>query len=249
MRGEEKSGILDFMQTEALPGQPESAATVELSPPPGLNMPLWRSLLQNLRDAFAHQEPAPVLTSKPVEVGMLLGDRVELPWYRTVFTNIGEAVTPEEQPPLELESHPVDVGELISDQLQRRWWASLLRNLADTLAPERQAPIHLTSAPVQPPAASTRLCVPQWSELIERQASPVAPSQVSLSPRQGVIVQAPTFGMPANVPLPPDDSGALKDLTEKAQRALRFSRYREAVWISLAGAEVVGLLVLLFTQK
>ncbi len=68
---------------------------------------------------------------------MLIGDAVSLPWYRTVFTNLGNVINPEVLPPLELESRPLDVGELVSDQMGHMWWTSLLRNLADRVAPER----------------------------------------------------------------------------------------------------------------
>jgi hypothetical protein len=54
---------------------------------------------------------------RPVNTGMLIGDAVSLPWYRTVFTNLGNVINPEVLPPLELESRPVDVGELVSDQM------------------------------------------------------------------------------------------------------------------------------------
>jgi hypothetical protein len=240
------------METEQSNSRQTYADPIELLPPHHLSMPLWRSLLENLRDAFAGSRVPPLLiTSKPVDVGMLLSDRVELPWFRTVFTNIGDAITPEILPPLQLESQPVDVGDLISDQLQRGWWASLLRNLADAVAPERQPPMHLTSAPVEPQAASTRLCVPRWSELIE--APKVCwvdqPGTPSAAPPSLVRMPAPTFGMTVALDLPPGDSTTVHDLTFKAKRALRFAHLREAFWISLAGVEITVLFVWLFGQK
>ena len=59
-----------------------------------------------------------------MNTGMLIGDAVSLPWYRTVFTNLGNVINPEILPPLELESRPVDVGELVSDQMGHMWWTS-----------------------------------------------------------------------------------------------------------------------------
>ena len=79
---------------------------------------------------FPEKLPPLQISSRPVNVGMLIGDIVSLPWYRTVFTNLGNVIAPETLPPLELESRPVDVGELISDQMGHLWWTSLLRNLA-----------------------------------------------------------------------------------------------------------------------
>jgi len=101
-----------------------------------------------------------------MNVGMLIGDRVSLPWYRTVFTNLGDVITPETWPPLELESTPIDVGELIADQLSHPWWASLLRNLADRVAPEKLPPLELTSKPMEPAFASRSLILPLWSSVI-----------------------------------------------------------------------------------
>ncbi len=44
---------------------------------------------------------------------MMFGDRLALPWFRTVFANISDVVSPEMGPPLELTSRPVEVGELL----------------------------------------------------------------------------------------------------------------------------------------
>ena len=88
---------------------------IDLLPPASLTRPLWKSLLNNLRDTFAPEKlPHLELTSRPVNVGLLLGDRLSLPWFRTVFTNLGDVISPETLPPLDLESTPVDVGELIT---------------------------------------------------------------------------------------------------------------------------------------
>ena len=89
---------------------------LDFSPPEGLEISLWRSLLINLADRFAPERLAPLqLTAKPVDVGILEGDLLNLPWYRTVFTNLGDVISPETLPPLLLESQPVDVGELLGD--------------------------------------------------------------------------------------------------------------------------------------
>jgi hypothetical protein len=34
-----------------------------------------------------------------VDVGLALGERLRLPWFRTVFTNIGDVISPETLPP------------------------------------------------------------------------------------------------------------------------------------------------------
>ena len=90
---------------------------------------------------------SPCTDSRPAIVGLALGERLRLPWFRTVFTNIGDVLSPETLPPLELESRPVDVGELITDQLSHFWWGSLLRNLADRGA-RNQKLLNLTAKPI-----------------------------------------------------------------------------------------------------
>ena len=91
---------------------------------------------------------------------------LRLPWFRTVFTNLGDVISPETLPPLELESVPVDVGELITDQLSHFWFSSLLRNLADRLVPEKLPALELTSKPVANVIPETWILLPAWSEVI-----------------------------------------------------------------------------------
>ncbi len=113
---------------------------LDFSPPEGLTVSLWRSLLINFADRFAPERLAPLqLTSRPVPV-ILPGELFEAPWYRTVFTNIGDVISPETMPPLDLTSQPVDVGELLGDDLSHGWWDSLLQNLRDRLSPEKFLP-------------------------------------------------------------------------------------------------------------
>src|SRR5260370_12514837 len=129
---------------------------------------LWKALVSKLRDTFEPEKLPPLdFTSRPVNVGLLLGDRLSLPWFRTVFTNIGDVISPEILPPLELESRPVDVGELITDQLSHFWWGSLLRNLADRVAPETMPALHLTSKPILDIIPKSWILLPMWSEVVD----------------------------------------------------------------------------------
>jgi len=66
---------------------------LDLAPPEDLSRPLWKSLIRNFRDRFLPDQLPPLyLTSRPVNLGMLLGDFLDLPWYRTVFTNLGDVI-------------------------------------------------------------------------------------------------------------------------------------------------------------
>jgi hypothetical protein len=225
-----------------------------LSLPDSLTRPLWKSLRANLRDRFFPEKLPPLqLTSRSVDIGMLVGDIVSLPWYRTVFTNLGNVINPETLPPLELESRPVDVGELISDQLSHLWWTSLLRNLADRIAPERLPPLQLTSAPADASLRAGSVQVVRWSSLISL-------PRVALLDRP--VISDPSRPAAGNVPLPPrlPMTGIQSALATsilvgpapahvhgaKLQNALSRSRLREAFLIAVAATEALYLAAAFF---
>jgi len=214
---------------------------LDFSPPEELNRPLWRSLLVNFADRFAPERLAPLqLTSKPIDV-VLVADTLEQPWYRTVFTNIGDVVSPEKLPPLDLESRPVDVGELLADELNHGWWDSLLQNLRDRLAPEKFPPLHLSSQPVSGFGAESQLQILDWSDLIAGPkvfyADAALPPAVAMT-HDGAVVVPMVEHAPPNPAL----------LTARAQlvRDIGRTHFRRKIWISLAAAEAVFLLVAIF---
>jgi hypothetical protein len=214
---------------------------LDLSPPEEITRPLWRSMIINFRDRFLPDNLPPLyVTSRPVNLGMLLGDFLSLPWYRTVFTNLGDVISPEMQPPLQLESRPVDVGELIGDQMARPWWASLLRNLADTVAPDKLPPLELTSEPANPILPSDALFLASWSHVISTpkvflpdQAKPVA---TAASP--GLLIPEPA------VPVPDlSGMGFVHEIEGDLRRDLRRSRRRERFLIAVFAVELIVLFV------
>ena len=197
------------------------------------NRPLWKRLLDDLRDTFAPEKLPPLhLSSRPVDVGMLAGDILSLPWYRTVFTNLGDVVSPETQPPLALESRPVDVGELIGDQMSHMWWTSLLRNLADAAAPERMPPLQLTSIPMDPGTASGSMLLPRWSSVIST-------PKVFLADKPKPAYVAPPRVAPQPKP-DPAEVEFIHGLEADLRRDLRRSRFRQRIWVSLAILEVLA---------
>jgi hypothetical protein len=217
-------------------------ATVEeldLSPPESITRPLWKSFIVNFRDRFLPDHLPPLyITSRPVNLGMLLGDFLSLPWYRTVFTNLGDVISPEIQAPLQLESRPVDVGELIADQMARPWWSSLLRSLADAVAPEKLPPLELTSEPANAVVPSDALFLASWSHVISGpkiflpdKAKPV------LSPASPGLVMQPA----ALPPLDPAAVAFVHDLEVDLRRDLRRSRRREKFLAFVFAAEVIVL--------
>jgi len=211
---------------------------LDLSPPPGLTDGLFRSLVGNFRDRFVPENLPPLqLTSRPLDVGVLLGDRLASPWFKTVFRNIGDVVSPEELPPLQLESVPVDVGELIGDQLQHGWWTSLLRNLADRVAPERLPALHLSSKPVEPLEASTELFTPLWSALLAgpKIYDPAQPRDLSpggFNLGKGAVAPEPA---PATLPV------EFRFVTEQMKKDIRRAHIREALWVSCVVTQVAFL--------
>jgi hypothetical protein len=236
--------MLDLNQPAPVPKGEE----LNLLPPAGLNVSLLRSLFVNLRDLIAPKRLPPLqLTSRPLNVGMLVGDILELPWYRTILKNIGDAISPETLPPLQLESEPVDV-ELISDM--PAWWRSLLRNLADTVAPERLPALRLSSSPVNPEMASQALVTPRWSSLIEGAkvlpsdrwvASLELPEAPAAAPMRTILLQLPLLDTPTVED--PVTSSFEHRLVLQLQRSIHRSHIREFLWVGLIVAEVTVILV------
>jgi hypothetical protein len=98
------------------------------------------------------------------------------PWYRTIFTSLGDVLAPESLPPLELESRPVEVGELVSDITSEPWWRSLLRSLGEAISPEKLPPLELESRPVNVgELISDSTSKPWWGSLIRSLADLVSP--------------------------------------------------------------------------
>jgi hypothetical protein len=213
---------------------------LDFSPPEELERPLWRSLVINLADRFAPERLAPLqLSSKPIDV-ILPADTIEVPWYRTVFTNIGDVISPERLPPLELESRPVDVGELLGDELNHGWFDSLLQNLRDRLAPEKFPPLNLTSQPVPGFGAESTLQILDWSDLI---AGPKIfradePPPAAVAGSGPIPVAPPREVAPANP--------ALLAARMQLVRDIGRTSFRRKIWIGLAAAEAVFLLVAIF---
>ena len=212
---------------------------LDLSPPQEITRPLWKSLIYNFRDRFLPDSlPLLYLTSRPVNLGMLLGDFLVLPWYRTVFTNLGDVISPETLPPLQLESRPVDVGELIADTMAKPWWRSLLRSLADAVAPEKLPPLEITWEPANPITPSDALLLVDWSNVISgpKIFLPDRPKTADLPASTGrSIPELQTTPDPATVAF-------VYDLEHEMLRDLRRSRRRERLLIALFAAEVLFLI-------
>jgi hypothetical protein len=209
---------------------------LNLAPPEGISLPLWRSLARGFGDLISPEKLPPlVVTSRPVDLGMLLGDYLRLPWYRTVFTNLGEVVLPDTQPPLELESRPVDVGELLGDELRRPWWKSMVRNLADLVAPEKLPALELSSKPVNPFSPSSQLILTNWSNVIDgpKVFLPDTPRAASASTPGLVLAPAPR-----TEPIPVE---FVNDLERDLRRDLHWSKMRQRFLIAVFAAEIVFL--------
>lgn len=224
---------------------PESP-DLNLLMPSNWNRPLWRRLFDEVRDRlFPERFPPLQLTSRPVNVGMMVGDVLSLPWYRTVFTNLGNVISPETLPPLELESRPVEVGELLSEQLSHLWWKSLLRSVADHVAPERLPALELTARPVEIAPPGPVQIVP-WSSLVTLPRVPFAERRTVLTAPVRAVpaggTSAPQFSADGtSSPVP--DVASVHAHHSRLQGALSRSRLREALLISVAAAEAIYLVL------
>ena len=223
------------------PAQNQSGAYpgLDLLLPADFFEPLWKSLAGNIRFTFAPPKLPPLhLTSRPIDIGLLPSDLLSVPWYRSIFTNIGDVLSPENLPPLQLESRPVDVGELIADQMSHMWWTSLLRNLADAVAPERLPALQLSSAPFEDASMTGGfMLLPRWSSVIEgpkifHPDKPKATYSVQ-------IPQAP----PRLDPVEVEFVQVLRDEMGELKGDLRRSRLHARLWIGLAAAEMIFLIV------
>src|ERR1700757_414440 len=209
-----------------------TANELDLSPPEDLSRPLWKSLIRNFRDRFLPDRLPPLyLTSRPVNLGMLLGDFLGLPWYRTVFTNLGDVISPEIQAPLQLESRPVDVGELIGDMIAHPWWSSLLRSLADAVAPEKLPPLEITWEPANPIIPSQALLLTSWSNVISG-------PKIFLPDKVKPVITAGPQGraLPELTPPDPEKVAFVYDLERDMMRDLRRSRRRQRFLMLLFAA-------------
>jgi periplasmic protein TonB len=107
-----------------------------------LDVPLWKSLFAGIDGALFPKKQAPlVLTSKPVATGELWGDRLERPWWKSVFDNISDGLKSQGPVPKSAETD-LDVA------LARPWYLSIVANIQDALFPKKLPPLELTSKPV-----------------------------------------------------------------------------------------------------
>jgi hypothetical protein len=209
---------------------------LDISAPEEISRPLWRSLYMNVRDKISPERLPPLaLSSRPVNLGMLLGDYLGLPWYRSVFTNIGDFILPDTQPPLQLESRPVDVGELLGDEIARPWWTSLVRNLADRVAPEKLPALQLESKSFNPFVPSDALLLTNWSNVIDGPKIFLPdPARPSLAASPGLVL--PTLPRPE-----PLQVEFVNDLERDLRRDLRNSKLRQRFLMFVFAAEVIFL--------
>jgi hypothetical protein len=217
--------------------------TPDFAPPRGLSASFLTSIWLQIRESREQKNLPPLqLTSRPLNVGMILGDRLATPWYRTIFTNIGDVISPETLPPLELQSPPEDVGELIGDTTARPWWTSLLRNLADSVAPEKLPPLALTSQPVTPPKSSLLLFAPRWSELLTTPKI-FHPDKPREAERFHGFVFEPKPAPVKVADVDPVLRRSIDELTAQKKKELHFAHIREGLWISCVAAQILFLVV------
>lgn len=97
----------------------------------------------------AEQNTMEPTTGQP-DVKLLMDTNIELPWYKSIFKSIGEALNPPKLPPLELTSRPVDDSELGDfGRIEQPWFKSLVGNIKDWINPPKLPPLEITSKAVE----------------------------------------------------------------------------------------------------
>lgn len=97
-------------------------------------------------------EPRTVQSDSHLD-NLLIATNIELPWYKSVFKNIGEALNPPKLPPLELTSKPLEGSEMaaLGEDLEQPWFKSLVSNIKDFINPPKLPPLEVTSKSVEVP--------------------------------------------------------------------------------------------------
>lgn len=96
-------------------------------------------------------EPTTVQSDSHLD-NLLVATSIELPWYKSIFKNIGELLNPPKLPPLELTSRPVSDAELGDlAKIEEPWFKSLIGNIKDFVNPPKLPPLEITSKSVEVP--------------------------------------------------------------------------------------------------
>src|SRR6478609_6251351 len=95
-RREESS--VERKQLSAVPS-PVEQSEVNILLPPEFYKSFFARVGDALRDiVFPERYPPLRLTSRPVNVILPLGEMLRAPWYRTIFTSLGDVLAPENLP-------------------------------------------------------------------------------------------------------------------------------------------------------
>src|ERR1700731_2696939 len=129
---------------------------LDLAPPEDLSRPLWKSLIRNFRDRFLPDQLPPLyLTSRPVNLGMLLGDIIAPPWWSSLLRGLADAVAPEKLPPLEITWEPAN-PIIPSQALLLTSWSNVI-STPKVFLPDQAKPVITAASPglsMPEPAAS-----------------------------------------------------------------------------------------------
>ncbi len=81
---------------------------------------------------------------------LLMSADIEEPWYKSIVTNIREALNPPKLPPLEVTSRPLESSELGDIYaIEQPWYKSLVANVRELINPPKLPPLEVTSKPVE----------------------------------------------------------------------------------------------------
>ena len=108
-------------------------------------------MVEDKESANGTMEPRSVQSDSHLD-NLLIATNIELPWYKSIFKNIGEALNPPKLPPLELTSRPVEGSEMGEyADIEQPWYKSLIGNIKDLINPPKLPPLQITSKAVEVP--------------------------------------------------------------------------------------------------
>jgi len=136
--------------------------------------------MRNLSNAaeilYPEEHGGPELVLAP---NLLPPESLTRPLWRSLATQLRDAVSPEQLPPLHLTSRPVNVGLLLGDRLSLPWFRTVFTNIGDVISPETLPPLEVESRPVDVGELITdQLSHFWWASLLRNLADRVAPEKL-----------------------------------------------------------------------
>ena len=134
-------------------GNDKARFEINFLPPAELDVPIWRSLADNIRAALHPEKLPPLqLTSKPIEDDRLIlpSTGIDTGLWSSLRQNLRDVLSPEKLPPLQLTSKPIEDNEILPrTDAEQSLFRSLRENIKSTFFPEKLPPLQVSSKPIK----------------------------------------------------------------------------------------------------